>query len=68
MPGINGVEVANEIRRIAPHVPVILTSGYSNNLAAGERPDFELLHKPYSVNDLTRVLTAALHRRPGSSG
>ncbi len=56
MPGISGVELGQEIRRKHPGTPVILTSGYSSVLAAGGTHGFELLHKPYSVDELARVL------------
>ena len=34
MPGMNGVELAGEIRRRRPDLPVVLTSGYSDVLAS----------------------------------
>jgi hypothetical protein len=37
---------------------VVLTSGYSHVLAQEGRHGFELLHKPYSVDTLTRILRA----------
>ncbi|POR42198.1 hypothetical protein CRT23_15095 [Methylobacterium sp. V23] len=61
MPGMNGVELAREIRRLHHGTPVILTSGYSHVLAEDGRHGFELLRKPYSVNDLSRVLRKATH-------
>jgi hypothetical protein len=38
---------------------VVLTSGYSHVLAQDGRHGFELLHKPYSVESLTRILRDA---------
>jgi hypothetical protein len=35
---------------------VVLTSGYSHVLAEEGRHGFELLHKPYAVEDVSRVL------------
>ena len=63
MPGISGVELAAQIRRSHPGVPVVLTSGYSHVLAKNEAHGFELLHKPYSVEQLSRILRKALGRR-----
>lgn len=60
MPGMNGVELGLEIRRREPGLPVILTSGYSHVLAQEGSHGFELLHKPYSIEDLTRVLRRAI--------
>lgn len=56
MPGRSGIELGEEIRRQYPDLPVILTSGYSDVLAQNGHYGFELLHKPYSVEQLSRVL------------
>jgi len=61
MPGMNGVELAGEIRRRRPDIPVVLASGYSDVLAAEGTHGFDLLRKPYSVADLSRVLSRAVH-------
>ena len=63
MPGMSGVELGQEIRRIHPDMPVILTSGYSSVLAEGGTHGFELLHKPYSVDELARTLREVKDRR-----
>lgn len=60
MPGMNGIELGEELRRLYPDLPVILTSGYSHVLAQNGRYGFELLHKPYSVQQLSRVLQKAV--------
>lgn len=59
MPGISGLELGARIRRDHPTVPVVLTSGYSHVLAQNGKHGFELLHKPYSVGQLSRVLRKA---------
>ena len=56
MPGMSGVELGLEIRKLYPGLPVILTSGYSSVLAEGGTRGFELLHKPYSVDELAKAL------------
>lgn len=60
MPGMSGLELGAEIRKLYPGIPVILTSGYSHVLAKNGTYGFELLHKPYSVEQLSRVLRKAL--------
>ncbi|MBN6822649.1 PAS domain-containing protein [Methylobacterium organophilum] len=60
MPGMGGVALAQELRRRAPQVPVVLTSGYSHVLAQSDAHDFTLLHKPYSAEQLSRILHQAL--------
>jgi PAS domain S-box-containing protein len=56
MPGMSGVELGREVRQRYPSLPVVLTSGYSHVLAEEGRHGFELLHKPYAVEDVSRVL------------
>ena len=58
MPGMNGVDLAREIQRLHPDLPVVLTSGYSHVLARTGTNGFELLQKPYSVEQLSRTLQA----------
>ncbi len=68
MPGMNGVELAGEIRRRRPDIPVVLTSGYSDVLAAEGTHGFDLLRKPYSVADLSRILRRAIQDAKGRRG
>ncbi|MCE4226509.1 response regulator [Methylobacterium sp. C25] len=56
MPGMNGVDLARRIREEHHDLPVLLASGYSHVLAENGSYGFELLHKPYSVEDLSRLL------------
>ena len=56
MPGMSGIELGQEIARLYPGLPVILTSGYSEVLAQNGTHGFELLHKPYSIDALSRAL------------
>jgi PAS domain S-box-containing protein len=63
MPGMSGIELGLEIRRRYADLPVVLTSGYSHVLAQSGSHGFELLHKPYSIEQLSRVLQKAAHLR-----
>ena len=56
MPGMNGVDLAQEVRQRWPGLPVVLTSGYSHVLAEEGSHGFELLQKPYTVDALMGVL------------
>ena len=56
MPGMNGIDLAHRIRRDHHDLPVLLASGYSHVLAQNGTYGFELLHKPYSVEQLSRLL------------
>jgi PAS domain S-box-containing protein len=60
MPGLDGVSFGRKIRQRLPHMPFVLTSGYSQVLGDESQLGFELLQKPYSVEGLSRVLQRAL--------
>lgn len=59
MPGMTGIELAQEIRRHYADMPVVLTSGYSHTLSENGSDGLELLQKPYSIEQLSRVLHKA---------
>ena len=63
MPGMSGVELGEEIRRRHPGLPVVLTSGYSHVLAEEGRHGFELLHKPYAVEEPLAHCAARARKR-----
>lgn len=56
MPGMSGIDLAREIRRRHLDLPVVLTSGYSHVLSQNGSFGFELLQKPYSIEQLAHVL------------
>lgn len=56
MPGMNGIDFAREVRRASPKMPILLTSGYSEILSTQGAQGFELLRKPYSVDELARAM------------
>ncbi|KQT99072.1 histidine kinase [Methylobacterium sp. Leaf469] len=62
MPGMNGIDMAREIRHRHPGMPVVLASGYSHVLAEEGTHGFPFLKKPYSVEDLSRILRRAVSR------
>ncbi len=59
MPKMNGVEAFDELIRIKPDVKVLLSSGYSEDVALesfpGQRPA-GVLRKPYNIEDLKSEL------------
>jgi CheY-like chemotaxis protein len=69
--GMSGVDLLNWLRKRRPMLPVLLTSGYSEEIVqAQERreDDARILQKPYSQADLARAIrdaiTAVRARRP----
>jgi len=63
MAGMSVVDLGHEMRRRHPGLAVVLTSGYSQVLAEEGRHGFELLHKPYAVEDLSRLLRRVTRSR-----
>src|SRR6185437_26045 len=63
MPGMTGIDLAQEIRRRNLDVPIVLTSGFSQVLSRHGSDGFELLQKPYSIDQLTRVLRKVVRWR-----
>ena len=62
MPGrLNGVDLAREARRLRPGLPVVLATGYSEKVAQAE--GVRVLAKPYRIDDLISMLTAASSER-----
>ncbi|OAS20005.1 hybrid sensor histidine kinase/response regulator [Methylobacterium platani] len=63
MPGMGGIELAKALRQRHPGLPVLLTSGYSHVLAQEGSHGVPLLHKPYSAEQLSRMLASAIGQR-----
>jgi two-component system cell cycle sensor histidine kinase/response regulator CckA len=67
MPRMDGIETLKELRRIAPEVPVVLTSGYgSASLDEGPTRDAvpdAVLPKPYSADRLVSTLREVMRRQ-----
>jgi signal transduction histidine kinase/CheY-like chemotaxis protein len=56
MPGMTGLDLAQAVRDRGIGVPVVLTTGYSEALSQDSNIDFELVQKPYAIDQLSRVL------------
>jgi DNA-binding NtrC family response regulator len=65
MPGMDGIDLAHEIGRRHPGLPVVLASGYSQLLAEKGISGSRLIYKPYSIEEFSLVLrkAAVRHRR-----
>jgi PAS domain S-box-containing protein len=63
MPGISGVELARRAREARPDLPILLASGYSEEIVAGGASAcFEFVRKPYDGNALQMALRRAIDR------
>jgi signal transduction histidine kinase len=54
--GVSGVQLAREIRRRHPDLPILLTTGYVESAADIRDGEFNLLLKPYSLEALAEAL------------
>ena len=60
MPGMSGIELADVVKQRWSDVPVILATGYSEELIA-KRPDFPSITKPFTSAHLHQALASALN-------
>jgi PAS domain S-box-containing protein len=58
--GVSGLELAREISRRQPDLPVVLMTGYAEAAASIEDGKFGLLLKPYTLESLAEMLDAEL--------
>ena len=65
MPGpMNGLDLARELRRRRPDLPVVLTTGYAGPALQGAYDDgIDVLAKPYELKALEAALSIARSRR-----
>jgi PAS domain S-box-containing protein len=63
--GINGISLAAEIQRRRPQLPVLLTTGYNEELVIDgpSRPAMDVIGKPYRRTELIDRVRQALERR-----
>jgi CheY-like chemotaxis protein len=62
--GMGGRELVRKISALAPAIPVIVTSGYSEEVEIAHYKDFgfaAVLRKPYSVPELEKVIRSVEH-------
>jgi PAS domain S-box-containing protein len=62
MPGaMNGIDLAKEVRKRRPHMPILLTSGYSGDAyKEATSENINVLRKPYEIHALDSALRVAL--------
>jgi DNA-binding NtrC family response regulator len=64
MPGsMNGLQLAQEIHRRRPDMPVLLTTGYAGAaVTEAQATRLDMLSKPYQLSDLDAAVRSALSR------
>jgi len=67
--GMNGVQLAHEIRKRRSDIPVLLTSGYPGaTLRDAEKEGLQILPKPYNIEELAATLQEARSKHERLSG
>jgi CheY-like chemotaxis protein len=67
MPGQNGKQLADDARRLRPHLKVVFMTGYSRNAVVHQGrldPGVDLIQKPVSQADLAARIRRALDNAP----
>jgi len=67
MPRMTGINLAGEILKIRPDIPLILCTGYSETVSESEAKDIgvrEFLFKPIVMRDLAEIVRRVLDGRP----
>ena len=61
MPNMTGIELADEVARLAPDLPVVLMTGYGPDALSDPGPHIrDTLQKPFRADALARALSGAL--------
>jgi signal transduction histidine kinase len=66
MPGMSGIDVLKEIKKINPNIEVIIVTGYGTLKTATEAMRFGVnnyITKPYNLNEITSLIDKAIERR-----
>ena len=59
MPGLNGIETIQSVRKKFPRMRAILMTGYADNESIGELDKVVVIRKPINMGELKRSLSAA---------
>ncbi len=68
MPGIDGIELAQKAKEIAPDIKIMFITGFAamamESAKNAENPNTQLLSKPFHLNDLVEKVDAILKEKP----
>jgi len=65
MPGMDGVEVLQEIKKLDPDLEVIMTTGFGTietAVAAMKKGAYDFIQKPFNLNEVTNLIEKVLER------
>jgi len=66
MPKLSGMDILREIKKITPHMAVIILTGHGdldNAILAMKEGAFEYLRKPVTAQDLSIAINNAINRK-----
>ena len=63
MPELSGLDLVRLVREPYPELPVLLATGYSEEISEDAASEFEVIRKPYGLEALAAKLSAALARK-----
>jgi DNA-binding LytR/AlgR family response regulator len=64
MPDRSGLDLARIVAERRPGLPVVLATGYSEDIVKGAAAELEILSKPYGAESVSAALGRALAKRP----
>lgn len=68
MPGMSGIDLAKRVAARYPAIPIILTTGFSDELSVHGAKHLPVLLKPYNLDRVARVLSDVLSGGSESRG
>lgn len=60
--GVNGFDLARQIRERFPHIAILLVTGHGGSDAESQHEDFVVLRKPFDIRSLAEALTEVRER------
>ena len=68
--GMSGIDLAREVGVLYPHLPILLTSGYTAQriIPAGFADELKLLRKPYAQAELSQAVNFVMSTLPPGEG
>ncbi|MEN3277585.1 MAG: hypothetical protein V7631_3375 [Massilia sp.] len=63
--GMNGLQLADQVRQRRPDTPILITSGYMDELPMARAQPLDILNKPYRQEELLARVRAILPARQG---
>jgi CheY-like chemotaxis protein len=68
MPGMNGAELARQVRAKRPGLPMIFLTGYADTTALGDTDEDHIIRKPFRDSDLVAKIRRVLETQSSPAG